>query len=544
MQLRDYQSTGKQNIQDAWRSGVRNVLWTLPTGGGKTTTFAHIAAEFRGPVAAVAHRQELVGQIAMAFAREGVRHRLIAPTSVIKSIVRYQTQELGASYFDPAAPVGVVGVDTLTRRAAGVEAWAKSVGLWIMDEAHHVLRGNKWGAAVDMFPNAIGLGVTATPTRADGMGLGRHADGVFDRLILGPSMRELIARGYLCEYRIFAPPSDLDLSRVQISDATGDYNQNQLRHVVHESRIVGDVVAHYLRIAPGRLGVTFATDVETATEIAAKFNAANVPAEIVSAKSPDHVRGAALRRFRSREILQLVNVDLFGEGFDLPAIEVVSFARPTMSLSLFVQQFGRALRIMDGKPHALIIDHVGNVMRHGLPDAERLWTLDRRERSRRGSGPSLVRTCLAVDCFNVYPRELPACPFCGWVPVPAERSGPEFVDGDLLELDAATLTRMRAGADRLMRSDGEVRDELTAKRVPPLGILAGVKRHAEDRAAQVELQNVIAQWAGIQRAAGVSDSVSYRRFYLTHGVDVLTAQTLRAEDARKLTTEVMKLCHT
>jgi superfamily II DNA or RNA helicase len=536
MQLRPYQIQGRANIAAAWANGARHVLYVLPTGGGKTTTFAHIAADHDGPVAAVAHRQELVGQIAMAFAREGVRHRLIAPTNVVKNIVRAQTLELGRSFFDPNAHVGVVGVDTLHARAEGVKGWADSVTLWIMDEAHHVLRKNKWGAAVEMFPNARGLGVTATPCRADGNGLSLESDGVFNAMTVGPNMRDLIAAGYLSEYRIFAPPSDLDLSDVTVSAATGDYNPNLLRHAVHRSRIVGDIVDHYQRIAPGRLGVTFATDVESATEIAARFCACGTPAEVVSAKSPDHVRTGALRRFRAREILQLVNVDLFGEGFDLPAIEVASMGRPTKSLALFIQQFGRALRIMPGKNAAIIIDHVGNVMRHGLPDAARVWTMDRRDRARRSSSRTTVKTCM--KCFNVYERFNRACPFCGDIPEPAARNAPEFVDGDLNELDAATLERMRGGAALLERTDGEVRDELTARHVPPLGILAGIKRHAEDRAAQVELRETIALWAGKQRAAGRPDSESYRRFYITHAVDVLTAQSLKAADARALAAEV------
>ena len=538
MQLRPYQIQGRANIAALWASGARRVLYVLPTGGGKTTTFAHIAADHGGPVAAVAHRQELVGQIAMAFAREGVRHRILAPTNVIKNIVRAQTIELGRSYFDPNAHVGVVGVDTLHARAEGVKGWADTVTLWIMDEAHHVLKKNKWGGAVDMFPNAIGLGVTATPCRADGNGLSAESDGVFEAMTVGPSMRELIAAGYLSEYRVFAPPSNLDLSDVTVSAATGDYNPNLLRHAVHRSRIVGDIVDHYQRIASGRLGVTFATDVETATTIAARFCAAGTPAEVVSAKSPDHVRSGALRRFRNREILQLVNVDLFGEGFDLPAIEVASFGRPPLSLAIYIQQFGRALRILPGKNRAIIIDHVGNVMRHGLPDAARVWTMDRRERSRRSSTRTTVKTCMA--CFNVYERFNKACPFCGDVPEPASRSAPEFVDGDLNELDAETLERMRSGAALMDRTDGEVRDALAARNVPPLGIAAGIRRHAEDRAAQVELRETIALWAGKQRAMGRPDSESYRRFYIAHGVDVLTAQSLRATDALALAAEVAR----
>jgi DNA or RNA helicases of superfamily II len=188
-----------------------------------------------------------------------------------------------------------------------------------------------------------------------------------------------------------------------LSQATGDFNADQLRKAVHKSHITGDVVAHYLKLAPGKLGVTFAVDVEAATEIAGAFRAAGVPAEVVSAKTPDALRAQILRRFKAREILQLVNVDLFGEGFDLPAIEVVSFARPTESFALYCQQFGRALRLMlskeaaavhahltdeqrraaiaaSEKPVAIIIDHVNNVLRHGLPDARREWSLDRRER--------------------------------------------------------------------------------------------------------------------------------------------------------------------
>src|SRR6202012_4149963 len=139
-------------------------------------------------------------------------------------------------------------------------------------------------------------------------GLGRHADGITDALVLAPSMRDIINMGYLTDYRIFAPPSDLNLSEVSISSTTGDFNQDQVRKAVHKSTITGDIVKHYLKIAPGKLGVTFAVDVEEAGKIASAFKAAGVPAEVVSAKTPDALRAAILRRFKKREILQLVNV--------------------------------------------------------------------------------------------------------------------------------------------------------------------------------------------------------------------------------------------
>ena len=164
------------------------------------------------------------------------------------------------------------------------------------------------------------------------------------------------------------------------------------------------MVDHYLRIAKGKLGVTFAVDVEAAGDIATAFKKAGVPAEIVTAKTPDTLRASILRRFRNRELLQLVNVDLFGEGFDLPAIEVVSMARPTQSFSLFAQQFGRALRPMDGKEHAIIIDHVGNVHRHGLPDAPRDWSLDRRERRSSKNVDIVIPTRTCPECAGAYER--------------------------------------------------------------------------------------------------------------------------------------------
>jgi hypothetical protein len=407
-----------------------------------------------------------------------------------------------------------------------------------------------------MFPNARGLYPTATPLRADGKGLGRHADGLVDSMVLAPSMRDIIDMGYLTDYRIFAPPSDLDLSQVATSQATGDFNADQLRKAVHKSHITGDVVAHYLKLAPGKLGVTFAVDVEAAGEIAASFRAQGVPAEVVSAKTPDALRAQILRRFKAREVLQLVNVDLFGEGFDLPAIEVVSFARPTESFALYSQQFGRALRLMlskeaaavhahltdegrraaiaaSEKPVAFIIDHVGNVLRHGLPDARREWSLDRRERRGGGKSDAIpLRVCVNDLCLQPYERVHKSCPYCGHYPPPPSRSAPEFVDGDLTELDAETLAALRG---EIARIDGDA--------VIPYGAapeVAGAvrRRHWERREAQQALRNAIAWWAGLESAQGRGESESYRRFFHRFGLDVASAQTLNDREAAELTARV------
>lgn len=526
---RDYQAAMIEQTFDEWARGARAVLNVLPTGGGKSFVAAATTNRSNMPACVMAHRGELVGQLSIALAREGVRHRIIGPPALQRHCAQLHVEELGVSYIDPNHRIAVASVDTIIGLDPATP-WLHQVGLWVQDEAHHVLADNKWGRACALFPNARGLGYTATPVRADGKGLGRHADGLFEAMVVGPTMRELIRRGFLTDYRVFAPPSDIDLSTVTTTDS-GDYSPPKLKAARRASHITGDVVQHYLRIARGKLGVTFDTDIESATETAAAFQAAGVPAEVVHSKTPEALRRHVLRRFRQREVLQLVNVDLFGEGFDLPAIEVVSMARPTQSYSLFAQQFGRALRPLDGKDRAIIIDHVGNVMRHGLPDAPRTWTLDRRERSSRSSPNDAVpvRTCLNPECMSVYERIEPACPFCGKAPEIADRSRPKFVDGDLHELDPAVLARLR----------GDIAAVDGAPRIPhgagPEVAGAIKRRHWERQQSQAELRQTIALWTGWQtEALGRSESESFKRFFWTYGVDVATTLTFGSADAENL----------
>lgn len=555
MQLRPYQLDAKVNVYKAWCDGAINVLIVLPTGAGKTVIFSEILQEHQGASCAIAHRQELVSQISLALARNKVRHKIIGPSSIVKLCVNIHMSELGISYYDPNAKCAVAGVDTLVRRKNELSIWLKSVTLWVLDEGHHLTKDNKWGIAANMFPNAKGLGVTATPLRADGKGLGRHADGSYDVMIEGPGGRDLIKMGYLTDYRIFAPPSDIDLNNVNISATTGDFNPQKLKTAIRKSHVVGDVVTHYLKIAAGKLGVTFASDVNTATDIAGQYNSANVPAEVVSAKTSTIDRIAILRRFKKRDLLQLVNVDLFGEGFDLPAIEVVSMARPTQSYALFVQQFGRGLRLMiddklnlhwddysdkqrcnyiiaSKKSHATIIDHVGNVERHGLPDAHRIWTLDRKDKRNSNTNITTVKSC--PSCTAVYDRIYKVCPFCGYKPVPTGRSSPEQVDGDLIELDALTLAKMRGEIEKVDMDKETYRIELQSKYVPEIGQHACVKRHVQRQKAQKALRYSIAWLGGYYRALGYDDSEIYRRFFFKYGIDIMTAQTLKTVEALKL----------
>lgn len=535
MQLRPYQADLLQEIYAAWGAGAQNVLAQLPTGGGKTVLFSHVVKAHTGASIVLAHRQELVSQMSLALARENVRHRVIGPDSLRRLCVSAHMAELGRTSFDANASCAVASVQSISAKTLDL-SWAEQVSLWVHDECHHITRDNLFGRALKHFEKAKGLGVTATPGRADGQGLGRHADGLIDVMVQGPHPCELIEAGYLSRYRIFAPPSSLHRADIPVT-AGGDFSPLKLREATKRSTVTGDIVAHYSKHAAGKLGLTFADCVENAQDIALRFREAGISAEVLTGKTPDALRAHVLREFRQRRVHQIISVALIDEGFDCPAVEVVSDGAATESFSRFAQRFGRGLRVLEGKKEMLYFDHVGNTVRHGLPDAPREWSLDRR--ASRSSGPSdtiPLRTCanpntdgLGTPCASVYERFRKTCPFCGFCPEPPARSAPEFVDGDLFELDAETLAAMRG---QVAAIDGAPR---IPHGLPPLAIAGVRKQHAQRIEAQQDLRDQIALWAGWQAAQGFDDSQSYRRFFHAFGIDVLGAQALGRPDAEALT---------
>src|SRR5579863_328174 len=552
--LRDFQLAIKDGVYRAWAEpNVFNVMPVAPTGSGKTVIVGAIVTEFARPTVAIAHRQELVGQMSLALNRERVPHGIIAPKAVQRQIIALHHDTHGYSCYAYRADVRVAGVDTLPNHDIK-DRWLSAVELAVQDEGHHVLRDNKWGKAMAMFPNARGLFPTAHAVRADRQGLGRTADGLVDRLVIGPNCRELINRGFLTDYRLLCPSTDIDFSTVPIG-TTGDYSLPKLRAVTHSSnRIVGDVVRHYLKYAGGKLGVTFAVDIEAASELANAYNAAGIPAQVITAKTPLAVRGQYMRQFRNRALLQLVSVDCLGEGVDVPAIEVISMVRKTASFQLYAQQFGRALRIMvseeanavwhtytdeqrlafieaSGKPKAIIIDHVGNCMFHGLPDVPQEYSLERWEsKSRRNSDAIPLRAC--AQCMQPYERYRVACPYCGYQPELAGRGTPEQVEGDLVELDPSVLKAIRGEVNKI---DGPCYPPTSQ----PDYVQKAVRRnHAERQEVQGVLRSIMALWGGWRKHMGESEREQQKRFYLTFGVDVITAQTLGAKEAGELAARI------
>ena len=537
--LRPYQEKLVAETYQQWDAGKQFVAMVSATGSGKSMTLTAIVAKERDRgqyVLVLAHRQELITQLSDTMGRMEIRHQVIAANKVVRFAAKQSMENHGVNYVDPNARVMVASVQSM--RDAKIADLAKLGNKLtvVQDEFHHATKKSKtWGGVLTPLLNAgaRGLGPTATPCRADGQGLSRETDGYADVIVEGPSMRWLIDNGYLSQYKIYCPPTDLRLDNVETSKTTGDYKEKELKAEIGRSHIVGDIVSHYLKICPGKRGITFTVGVDTAEEVAEEYRKRGVPAVALSGRNADEERVQAIRDLKSGKILQIVNDSLIGEGVDIPAVEVVSFARPTQSYALYAQMFGRALRPFEGKSHAIIIDAVSNVMRHGLPDAPREWSLDRRERRTGKSEPSTVRVCTA--CAAVYERFRDACPDCGEpVPKPAQRSGPEFVDGDLYELDPDVLAQMRNEVVGARETPEAMRDRLTAQHVPMPGVMANVKRQKERLDALVRLDLKLAEWAGYRRAEGLSDSEIFRKFFLTYGVSWLEAQALKAADADKL----------
>ena len=540
VQLRPFQADLSDRIVQAWRDGARDVLGVLPCGAGKSVVAAHFLANEPSSSVFIAHRAELVSGESLALARNGVRHRVIGQPALRRECSRRHIAEGLYDHVDLRARVAIASVDTLVGLPDS-DPLRHECKLVVTDEAHHLQKANKWGRALDMFPNARGLGLSATPHRADGKGLGRHADGVFDVLLEGPTAREIELMGFLAPHVIYAPPSDIDLSQVPLS-ASGDYSPKPLAEATHRSHIVGDVVEHYRRLADGLLGMTFCVDVESCVEVAKAFRAAGVSAEVVTGKTPADARNAIFRKFRNREIMQLVSCEIAGEGFDLPDVEVISLARASESYALATQQIGRVKRILPGKTRGIVIDHVGNTTRHCqakrcaqtgeyyIAVGEREWTLDRRERRSSSNKPTVaITTC--PKCLRSYERVLGrVCPYCAHETQPAGRSAPEQVDGVLRELDAATLSQMQQAISKV---DG-------APTIPwgatPAIQGAVVKRHRERQEAQAALRASIAQWAGAR--SGDTDAATVdrlqREFWMCYGIDVASAMVLGRAEAELL----------
>lgn len=444
--LRPYQEAGVEALRAAYRAGRRALLYQISVGGGKTFIFCFIAlnAARRGKrVCILVHRQELLLQSSRSLERLGVEHGIISPG-------HSQTNDL----------VQVASVQTLVRRiekARTQQERSRLTGfdLLVIDECHHSIAGS-WKKVLGAMAQAKILGVTATPERMDGKGLGA----VFDEMVQGPPIRELIDEGFLVPSVVYAPPVVADLKGVRLSG--GDYQAGDLAVAMDKPTITGDAVAHYRRICPGVPAIAFCANIAHAEHVAAQFAATGIRAASIDGTMPDGQRKNLIQALGDGLIQVLTSCDIISEGTDIPIVGAAILLRPTKSLGLCIQQIGRALRPVyapgfdlethegrlaairaGGKQHAIILDHVGNVLRHGMPDEEREWSLDTglvKRKAARDEDEPTVRQC--PSCYAAH-RPASCCPVCGHI-YEAKTREIDFAAGELKQVDAEAMAKRRA----------------------------------------------------------------------------------------------------
>jgi superfamily II DNA or RNA helicase len=348
------------------------------------------------------------------------------------------------------ALVNVCSIDTLKTRLLVVKE--PKVAIW--DECHH-MGAKGWQLVQAAWPNAKHIGLSATPWRLDGTGLGDF----FDVMVQGPSVAWLIEQGFLSQYRVYAPSApDMKGAKKQM----GDFAKGDAADRMDKPKLTGDAIAHWRKYANGLRTVVFGVTIAHSQHIAEQFNLAGIPAAHLDGGTPKGQRKQIIQDYAQGRIQVLCNVDLFGEGFDLASIagcdvtiDAVMLMRPTQSLSLFLQMVGRALRPYLGKV-AIILDHAGNTSRHGFPDDEREWTLEGREKGKGAAKPEGPPPPITCDhCFMQIRRPLPEqCPSCG-KRLFAEARLPTADDGELHEVTEAEKRATRA---RLKQEESEAKD--------------------------------------------------------------------------------------
>lgn len=414
--LRDYQQTAIEGVREAFRAGHRAPLLVAPTGAGKTVMFSYVAmatASKGRRVLILVHRRELIRQASRKLTETGVPHGLIAPGNT-------PTRDA----------VQVASVQTLARRLHHDRA---APDLIVIDEAHHAVAG-QWATVVAAYPSAKLLGVTATPERMDGRGLGTVAGGPFDSLVMGPSVASLIEGGFLTPARIFAPAEAPDLSGVRTRG--GDYDAGALADAMSKPKLVGDAVEHYRRHADGLPAIVFSPSVAHAEAMAEAFRAAGYRATAASGETEQRQRDAAISGLGNGAVQVLCSCDLISEGLDVPAVGAVILLRPTKSLGLYLQQVGRGLRPAPGKSALIVLDHAGNTLRHGPPDMPREWSLKGRPKKEKEKVDP-ARQC--PECFAVF-APAPTCPECGYV-YPVKSREIDHVHGDLSDVTSDLAAR-------------------------------------------------------------------------------------------------------
>ena len=374
--LRDYQSSALDKTLESFRIGRRAPIVCLPCGGGKTVLFAYMAerSQAKGKVVwFLVHRRELLDQTIETFKRFNI-------------------------------PLNTIYIGMVATYANHLERYPKPDFI-IFDEAHFSM-ANTWQKIIKRFPDAFLVGLTGSPCRLDGKPLGD----TYDDLVVGITARQLIEQGYLSQYKYFAP-AVTDLSGLKRKGK--DFDAEQAAEILSSRAVFGDVIQHYRDYADGLQTICYCSSIKHSEAMAEEFRAAGINAVHFDGNTPTAERADIIKQFRLGEIKILCNVDLISCGFDVPDCWCCILLRPTMSTALFIQQSMRALRPQPGKT-AIILDHVNNYKRHGLPDDDREWSLTAEVKPRNEYGEDgklTVRQC--PECYYTFSGGT-VCPNCGY----------------------------------------------------------------------------------------------------------------------------------
>ena len=386
--LRDYQEKAVADAREAFREH-RSVLLTKPTGSGKTLTAAFMlrSAMDKGLRSMfIVNRVELVKQTMVAFDLAEIDYGVVSAGFAM----------------NPFPLVQIASIDTLKRRLHKVP----TPKLIVWDECRSIA-AKGWTGVYNAYPKAKHLGLDATPERLDGTGLGKF----FTALVHGPSYSQLVEAGALVRFRVYAPdPPNLDAVHTEM----GEFNKEEVDAIMGTPKVVGNIVEHYKSLALGKRGIGFACSVKRSIELVDAFRAAGINAAHLDGESDSAYRDSVVGAFRRGEIDILWNVNLFSAGFDVPGVEVIIDAAPTQSVSMYLQRAGRGSRPFDGKLFCIHLDHAGNVFRHGMPDQDRTWTLEGREKKKGKKREQEVMAMSCPECLGAYPPA-PKCPYCGHV---------------------------------------------------------------------------------------------------------------------------------
>jgi DNA repair protein RadD len=416
-ELRPYQRDVIDEFHRRVEQGCRRIILVAPTGSGKTIIGAEIIrakARARKPVLVLAHRREIISQTGEKLHNLGIAHGVIQ--------AGFPTR--------PLEDVQVASIQTLHRRAIHAETMQlPRANLLVIDEAHHC-PANTYRKIIESYPEAILLGLTATPCRGDGRGLG----GIFETIIECPQVAPLIEQGFLVKTRVYAPVNP-DLTGVRTQ--AGDYVENQLADRMDRPKLIGDIVTHWHKFGERRKTVAFTVNVAHSVHLRDEFIKSGVRAEHIDGSTPKGERDASLARLASGEIEIVSNCMVLTEGWDMPEAGCIILARPTKKMGLFRQMIGRVLRPAEGKTDAIVLDHSGAVYRHGFVEDAVCWTLDP---ERRAESPAHTTRCEGhnsrllecTQCGAIRVAGEP-CSHCGFLPQRPPRPI-RHEDGELAEV--------------------------------------------------------------------------------------------------------------